>query len=186
MRKNFGQQTWFYPMPVLIVAAYDENGNANAMNAAWGSIYDYKQVMLCLDESHKTTQNIKIKKAFTISFADVQHLKECDYLGIVSGNKVPNKLANAGFTTEKSTFVDAPVIKELPMVLECRLIKFNEDGNVIGEIVNVGADEKILDENGKINPDKLQAISYDGVNHTYLKVGTVAGKAFSDGKELDK
>ncbi|MBQ3834055.1 MAG: flavin oxidoreductase, partial [Elusimicrobia bacterium] len=81
MRKNFGQKTWLYPMPVLIVAAYDENGNANAMNAAWGGIYDTNKIMICLDESHKTTKNIKQTKAFTVSIADIAHVKECDYLG---------------------------------------------------------------------------------------------------------
>lgn len=184
MRKNFGQQTWLYPMPVLIVAAYDEKGNANAMNAAWGGIYDYKQIMICLDESHKTTKNIRATKAFTVSIADVSHVKECDYLGIVSGNSVSDKIAKAGFTVEKSSFVDAPIIKELPMTLECKLIKFNEDGNIIGEIVNVSADEKILNEKGNVDPEKLQALSYDSVNHTYLKISGIAGKAFSDGKSI--
>ena len=111
MRKNFGQQTWFYPMPVLIVAAYDEKGNANAMNAAWGSVYDYKKVMICLDESHKTTQNIKVKKAFTISFADAKHVKECDYLGIVSGNEVPKKIEKAERYTGHP--LDRPCYKKL-------------------------------------------------------------------------
>ena len=141
MRKNFGQQTWFYLMPVLIIAAYDENGNANAMNAAWGGIYDSKKVIICLDESHKTTKNIKIKKAFTISFATVKYVKECDYLGIVSGNEIVNKIEKAGFSITKSSFVDAPIINELPMTLECNLIKFDDNGNIIGEIVNVIAEE---------------------------------------------
>ena len=184
MRKNFGQQTWLYPMPVLIVAAYDENGNANAMNAAWGGIYDTKKVMICLDESHKTTQNIKIKKALTISVADANHVKECDYLGIVSGNEVANKIEKAGFTVEKSSFVDAPVIKELPMTLECKLIKFDDNGNIIADIVNVSADETILNDKGKIDPLKLQPISYDSVGHKYLKVSEVVGNAFEDGKTI--
>lgn len=184
MRKNFGQQTWFYPMPVLIVAAYDEKGTANAMNAAWGGVYDTNKVIICLDESHKTTQNIKVRKAFTVSFADVNHVKECDYLGIVSGNEVSNKIEKAGFTTEKSSFVDAPVIKELPMTLECKLIKFDDNGNIIADIVNVSADEKILNDKGKIDPLKLQPISYDGVGHKYLKVSEVAGNAFEDGKAI--
>jgi len=184
MRKNFGQQTWFYPMPVLIVAAYDENGNANAMNAAWGGIYDYKKVIICLDESHKTTKNIKIKKAFTISFATAKYVKECDYLGIASGNKVPNKIQKAGFTVEKSSFVDAPIINELPMTLECNLIKFDDNGNIIGEIVNVSAKEDILNDKGQIDPLKLQPICYDSVGHKYLKINEIAGNAFEDGKKI--
>ena len=184
MRKDFGQQTWFYPMPVLIVAAYDENSNANAMNAAWGGIYDYKKIIICLDESHKTTKNIKIKKAFTISFATAKYAKECDYLGIVSGNEVVNKIEKAGFSITKSNFVDAPIINELPMTLECNLIKFDDNGNIIGEIVNVSAKEEILNEQGKIDPLKLQPISYDSVGHKYLKITEVIGNAFEDGKSI--
>ena len=135
MRKNFGSKTWMYPLPVLIIASYDENGHADAMNAAWGGIYDYNKVMLCLSEGHKTTKNIKKKKAFTISFATAEQMAACDYVGIVSGNDTKDKMEKAGFTTVKSEFVDAPIILELPMTLECKLIKFNEDGNIIGEIV---------------------------------------------------
>ena len=184
MRKNFGQQTWFYPMPVLIVAAYDENSNANAMNAAWGGIYDTNKVIICLDESHKTTKNIKVKKAFTISFADVKHVKECDYLGIASGNKVPDKIKKAGFSIIKSSFVDAPIINELPMTLECNLIKFDDNGNIIGEIVNISAKEEILNDKGQIDPLKLQPIAYDSVGHKYLKINEIVGTAFSDGKAI--
>ena len=184
MRKNFGKQTWFYPMPVLIVAAYDEKGNANAMNAAWGGIYDEKKVIVCLDESHKTTKNIKIKKAFTISFATAKYVKECDYLGIASGNTVANKIEKAGFSVTKSSFVDAPIINELPMTLECNLIKFDDNGNIIGEIVNVSAKEEILNDKGQIDPLKLQPLSYDSVGHKYLKITEIAGTAFSDGKAI--
>ena len=184
MRKNFGQQTWFYPMPVLIICAYDDKGQANALNAAWGGIYDYKKVIICLDESHKTTKNIKLKKEFTISFADVDHIKECDYLGIVSGNEVSNKLEKGGFTTEKSSFVDAPIIKELPMALECKLIKFDDNGNIIADIINISADEKILDNKGNIDSTKIKFISYDGVNHKYLEVSKIVGTAFSDGNSI--
>lgn len=184
MRKNFGQQTWMYPMPVLIIATYDEQGQANAMNAAWGGMYDYNQVVLSLSEEHKTTQNIKAKKAFTIHIADAKHIAACDYVGLVSANQVPDKLEKAGFTTEKSSFVDAPVICELPMALECRLLKFNEDGNVIGEIVNISADERVLGEDGMIDTTKLQAVTYDAVHHAYLMLGEKVGKAFEAGKSI--
>ena len=126
MRKDFGKKTWMYPLPVLIVGTYDENGNADAMNAAWGGIYDTDTVVLCLSADHKTTKNIMAKGAFTVSFADEAHTAACDYLGIVSGNDVPDKLSRAGFTAAKSGHVDAPIINELPMTLECRLVKFNE------------------------------------------------------------
>lgn len=184
MRKNFGKQTWVYPMPVLMIGTYDENGVPDVMNAAWGGVYDGGQIMLCLSHSHKTVKNINLKEAFTVSFATAKTVVECDYLGIVSANDTPDKLERAGFHTVKSEFVDAPVITELPMTLECKLLKFNEDGNVIGEIVNVCADESILDESGKIDPSKLEAITYDGVHSTYICLGDVVGQAFVDGKKI--
>ena len=184
MRKDFGVKTWLYPMPVLIVAAYDENGDPNCMNAAWGGIYDTNQVMVCLADDHKTTKNILASKAFTVSVADAKHVVEADYVGTASGNDTPDKMVKAGFTTTKSNFVNAPIINELPMTLECKLLKFNEDGICVGEIVNVSADETVLDANGQIDPQKLEAITYDPVRHTYIKLGEVVGNAFADGKKL--
>ena len=184
MRKNFGAKTWLYPMPVLIVGTYDENGIPDAMNAAWGGIYDTNMVMVCLDDSHKTTENIKRTKAFTVSFATVNTVVPCDYVGIVSANDVPDKFVKAGFHAIKSEFVNAPVIEELPMTVECELLKFNEDGICIGRIVNISADESILDENGKIDAKKLDPIIYDSVTHAYWNLGEKVGKAFSDGNKL--
>lgn len=185
MRKNFGKKTWFYPLPVLVIGSYDENGKADAMNAAWGGIYDSDKVVLCLSENHKTTQNIKKRGAFTVSFADTAHVVEADYVGLVSANEIEDKLERAGFHTAKSEFVDAPLIDELPMTLECKLIKVNEDGNIIGEIVNVNADDSVLGEDGMIDATKLQAISYDPVHNTYVKMGEKVGNAFSDGANLE-
>ncbi len=173
-----------YPLPVLIVGSYDENGKADAMNAAWGGIYDANHVVLCLSEGHKTSKNIKAKGAYTISFADASHIVSADYVGMVSANNTPDKLEKAGFTTQKSTFVDAPIICELPMTLECRLVKVNEDGNFIGEIVNVSAEESILGEDGLIDTAKLRAISYDPVHNDYLILGEKVGNAFQDGSAL--
>lgn len=184
MRKDFGTKPWFYPLPVLIIGTYDENGKADAMNAAWGGLYDANMVELCLSAGHKTTQNIKAKGAFTVSFADAAHVAACDYVGLVSANNTTDKMEKAGFTTEKSAFVDAPIICELPMALECRLVKVTEDGNIIGEIVNVNADESILGEDGMIDAAKLQAISFDPVHNDYLALGEKVGKAFSDGNAL--
>lgn len=184
MRKNFGAMTSVYPMPVFIVAAYDENGNPNCMNAAWGGIYEEKQIMVCLAQSHKTTKNIKLSGAFTVSIADAKHVVEADYVGVSSGNSEPDKMAKAGFTTVKSEFVNAPVINELPMCVECKLIKFNEDGICIGEIVNVSADESVLGDDGVIDPSKLGAITFDPVHHSYIKLGEKVGNAFADGKAL--
>ncbi|NBI65029.1 flavin reductase family protein [Clostridiales bacterium] len=182
--KNFGTNPWFYPLPVLIVGTYDEEGKADAMNAAWGGLYESTLVELCLSESHKTTKNIKEKGAFTISFADADHVAACDYVGIVSANDTPDKMEKAGFTTQKSEFVDAPIICELPMTLECRLAKVTEDGNIIGEIVNINADERILGEDGMIDVAKLRAISYDPVHKDYLVLGEKVGNAFEDGNAL--
>ena len=184
MRKNFGAKTWLYPMPVLIVGTYAENGMPNAMNAAWGGIYDTNQAMVCLADDHKTTDNIKATGAFTISFATAKTVVPCDYVGIVSANDVPDKFAKAGFHAVKSEYVNAPIIKELPMTVECKLIKFNEDGICIGEIVNVSADESILDENGKVDAKKLDPIIYDSVTHGYWSLGEKVGQAFADGKKL--
>lgn len=185
MKKDFGAKTWMYPLPVLIIGTYDEEGNPDAMNAAWGGIYDANQVVLSLSADHKTTNNIKAKGAFTVSFADERHVVACDYLGIVSANKEPKKLQKAGFTVTQSAHVDAPVINELPMALECRLVKWGEDGNVIGEIVNVSADTSVLGENGLPDPAKLRPISFDPVNNGYLVLGERVGSAFSDGAAIE-
>ena len=184
MRKDFGAKCWLYPMPVFIVGSYDEAGVPNAMNAAWGGIYDTNLVMVCLADDHKTTDNIKKSSAFTVSFATADTVASCDYVGLVSANDTPDKFARAGFHATKSSHVNAPLIDELPVAVECKLLKFNEDGICIGEIVNITADESVLDENGKINPEKLAPICYDSVNHTYRRLGDVVGKAFSDGKKL--
>ena len=184
MRKNFGPKSWLYPMPVLIVGTYDEQGIPNAMNAAWGGIYDTNQVMVCLAHDHKTTENIKKTGAFTLSFATAETVAACDYVGIVSANDVPDKFERAGFRHIKSNFVYAPIIAELPMTVECTLIKFNEDGICIGEIVNVSAKEEILNEKGQIDAKKLNPISYDSSAHVYWTLGEVAGHAFSDGKKI--
>ena len=184
MRKNFGSQPWLYPMPVLIVGTYDENGNPNAMNAAWGGIYEEDQVMLCLAHGHKSTENIRQTKAFTVSFATESTRVACDYVGIVSAHKEPDKFAKAGFHAQKSAFVNAPVIEELPLTVECELIKFNEDGICIGKIVNVSADESILDDKGKIDVEKLAPLCFDPAHLAYRALGGLAGKAFSDGKAL--
>lgn len=185
MRKNFGTKTWLYPMPVFIVAAYDENGVPNAMNAAWGGIYTDNEVGICLAEEHKTTNNILTTKDFTVSMGTAEFVKACDYVGIVSGNKEANKIEKAGFHTQKSEYVNAPLIEELPMTLECELISYDpETCHLVGHIVNVSASEEILDESGKIDPTKLKPITYDPIHHKYLVLGEQVGNAFADGKKL--
>ena len=185
MRKNFGVKPWVYPMPVFIIASYGPDGTPDAMNAAWGGISEDQEISICISAGHKTTQNILARGAFTVSMADEDHVTECDYVGIVSGNDVPDKLARAGFHTTPSSLVDAPLIDELPMAVECRLIRYDpESCRLVGEIVNICADERILDADGRIDPEKLRPISYDPIHHNYFKLGQKAGNAFQDGKKL--
>lgn len=184
MRKHFGSSPWFFPLPVLIIGTYDSEGNADAMNAAWGGLYDRDKVVLCLSAGHKTTKNIRARGAFTVSFADDAHVVEADYVGLVSANQEPEKLKKAGLHAIRSDVVDAPLIDEFPLALECRLLKVNEDGNIIGQIVGVSADERVLGADGGIDAAKLQAISFDPCGSTYVKMGEVVGKAFQDGGKL--
>jgi len=184
MRKNFGAKPILYPQPVFIIATYNEDGTANAMNAAWGGISEENEVSLCISAGHKTTANVLSRKAFTISMATEDHVAACDYVGIASGNKVENKLEKAGFHAEKSENVDAPLIAELPMAVECRLKSYDpETCRMVGEVVNVCADESVLTD-GNIDPAKLRPIIFDGANHTYLAVGAKVGDAFKDGLSL--
>lgn len=185
MRKNFGAKTMCYPMPVFIIGTYNADGTPNAMNAAWGGISEDKEISICVDSEHKTAENLAIRKAFTVSMATADTLAACDYVGLVSGNKEPDKFAKAGFHATKSEFVDAPIIDELPMALECEVISYDaETCRLVGRIVNVCADESILDESGKIDVAKLHPITYDSMHHQYLVLGEAVGQAFHDGLAL--
>ena len=180
-RVNLGAKPLMYPMPVLIIGTYDENGTPNAMNAAWGIITDFNEITISLSE-HKTTKNLAVTGGFTVSFATEDTCVACDYVGIESGNKVPDKFAKAGFHATKSELVNAPLIDELPMALECKVKSFN-DGILTGEIVNVNADESILTD-GKVDPKKLKPVIYDPVNNAYIGLGEKVGNAFKDGLQL--
>ena len=185
MRKNLGAKPYTYPQPVFIIASYDEDGTPDAMNAAWGGISENTELSMCLSAGHKTVKNILSRKAFTVSMADASHVVACDYVGVVSANKVPDKFEKAGFHAVKSDFVDAPLIEELPMAVECKLISYDAKScRMVGEIVNVSADESILDEAGNIDPAKFDQIIFDPVNSAYLKVGEKVGNAFKDGLKL--
>ena len=184
MRKNFGAKPILYPQPVFIIATYGEDGTPDAMNAAWGGISEENEISMCISEDHMTTKNVLARKAFTVSMATEDYVVACDYVGIESGNKVKNKLEKAGFHTTPSEFVDAPLIDELPMAVECKLKSYDpESCRMVGEIVNVCADESVLTD-GKIDPAKLRPITYDPVNHDYLVLGEKVGNAFSDGLKL--
>jgi len=181
MRKNFGAKPITYPQPVFIIASYGADGVPDAMNAAWGGISEEREISICVSADHKTTANILASGAFTVSMADADHVIECDYVGIVSGNDVPDKFARAGFHATPSAFVNAPLIDELPMAVECKLISYDKEScRLVGEIVNVCADESVLTD-GKIDPVKLRPITLDPMNGTYLTLGEKVGKAFSDG-----
>ena len=180
-RVNLGAHPLMYPQPVLIIGTYDENGVPNAMNAAWGITTDFKEITISLGE-HKTTDNLRIRKAFTVSMATEDQVIPCDYVGIESANKVPDKFARAGFHATKSEFVDAPLIDELPLALECTVKSF-EDGILIGGIVNISADESVITD-GKVDITKVKPISFDPFGNAYYGVGAKAGNAFKDGASL--
>ena len=184
MKKDFGPKSWLYPMPVLIVAAYDRQGRPNAMNAAWGGIFSDEMIGICLSEGHKTTKNILAARAFTVSMATAAQTAACDYLGIVSGNDDPDKFAKAGFHATRSAHVDAPMIDELPMTLECELVSYDaESCHMVGRIVNVAADESILTD-GRIDLRKLRPVTYDPIRLEYVELGADAGKAFACGRKF--
>lgn len=183
MKKNLGVAPMLFPQPVLIIATYDEDGKANAMNAAWGGIVGMDKIIIDLS-SHKTTDNIMNHKAFTVSMGDRDHMLACDYVGIVSAKKEPNKMEKAGFSVTKSDFVDAPVINELPVALECELIKVLEGSMDLAKIVNVVADESVLSNEGKITLSKFFPITYDTSEYGYYTIGERIGTAFKDGSKL--
>lgn len=185
MRKNFGAKPYALPQPVFIIATYGEDGTPDAMLAVWGGISNETEISICLSSERKTVKNILARGAFTVSMADAAHVVACDYVGIVSGNNMSDKFEKAGFHAVKSEFVDAPLIEELPMALECRMKSYDEETwRMVGEIVNVSVDERILDENGKISPTKFDPIIYDLMNKEYLKVGEKVGDAYRAGLAL--
>jgi len=180
-RINFGSKPLMYPQPVLIIATYDENGVPNAMNAAWGITTDFNEISISLSE-HKTTDNFAKTGAFTVSMATEKEVTACDYVGIESGRNVPDKFAKAGFHATKSEYVNAPLIAELPLALECKVKSFN-DGILVGEIVNVSADESVVTD-GKVDLKKLRPIAFDPFNNVYKGIGEKVGNAFSNGNKL--
>ncbi|MCQ2771647.1 MAG: flavin reductase family protein, partial [Clostridia bacterium] len=163
-RTNFGAKPLCYPQPVFIIATYNEDGSANAMNAAWGGISEENEISMCLSANHKTTYNFERTGAFTVSMAEKDYVVSCDYLGIASGNKVNNKLGKAGFTVSKSEFVDAPIINELSVCLECKVKSYDKDTcRLVGEIVNVSVDEKAI-KDGKVDINAIKPIIFDAFN----------------------
>ena len=188
MRKKLNITEGIFPMPVLMVATYNEDGSVNVMNAAWGTMQERNTVALNLTESHNTVRNIKARGAFTVSIADAAHVVEADYFGVVSGNREPRKFENSGLTAEKSALVDAPIINEFPLCLECEFIEYqdNEYGvGVIGKVVNVTADESVM-AGDKVDMSLVNAIAFDPYTHGYYRVSERVGEAFKDGLQLKK
>lgn len=188
MRKQLNITEGIFPMPVLMIATYNEDGSVNVMNAAWGTMQERNTVALNLTESHKTVKNIKARGAFTVSIADAAHVTEADYFGVVSGNRVADKFAASGLTASKSEIVDAPIINDFPLCLECEFIEYqsNEFGcGVIGKVVRVTADESVM-EGDKLNMSLVNAIAFDPYTHGYYKVTERVGEAFKDGLKLKK
>lgn len=188
MRKKITTTEAIFPMPVLMVATYNDDGSVDVMNAAWGTMLSRDQVILNLTETHKTVKNIKKRKAFTVSIADSEHVAEADYFGVVSGNNTPNKFDNSGLSATKSENVDAPIINEFPICLECTFIEYQDDeygGGVIGKVVNVTADEKVL-KGDTVDIELVNAIAFDPYTHGYYKVTERVGNAFKDGYRLKK
>lgn len=188
MRKKLNITEGIFPMPVLMVATYNEDGSVNVMNAAWGTMQERGNVALNLTESHKTVKNIKERGAFTVSIADAAHVVEADYFGIESGNRVLKKFENSGLTASKSEKVDAPVINEFPLCLECEFIEYQNGAyglGVIGKVVNVTADESVIVDD-KIDMSLVNAIAFDPYTHGYYRVTERVGEAFKDGLRLKK
>ena len=189
MKKNLGVVPAVYPMPVLMVAAYDENNKVNVMNAAWGMICGENRIALFIDEEHKTTQNLLKTKAFTVSIADRAHMDVADFFGIATGNKMADKFERTGYHAAKSEFVNAPVIKEFPVAMECELaevVKTESFYCIVGKIVNTAAEEAVLSENGKVDPAKLDALIFDQFQHGYYVSGEKVGEAWNAGTGLMK
>lgn len=191
MKKDLGVKPYFLGMPVALISTYNEDGSVDTMNMAWGTLVDNNMVLCCLDESHKTVKNLKRGGVdFTICFATEEHMAEADYFGIASGNTVPDKFLRSGLHSIKSKHVNAPVIEEYPLTLECKLhaLRHDEDDNFFayGEIVNVLADDAILNEKGQIDASKLHCLMFSQLDHGYYKINERVGLAWKEGLPLSK
>lgn len=185
MRKDLGKKALLYPQPVLIIASYDKDFTPDIMTAARGGVADIDKIFICIDHNHKTMENILFHKQFTVSIGTKDFVQSEDYVGLVSLKDDPNKITKSKFTTSKSSKINAPIINELPLTLECELISFDETTDYLfARIINVSCEEAILKENGKIDLSKLQPIIYDTSNHQYVSIGEPCGEAFKDGKAL--
>lgn len=186
--KSFGSKPWLVPQPVLIIGTYNENGVANAMNAAWGGQWDMHEIVISMG-AHATTQNLKLNNGeFTVAFATAETMVASDYVGIVSAKKEPKKIEKTGWSVEKAPNINAPLFKNFPLTIECRIkekIEESEEGYyLVAEVINVLCDEKYLDESGNPDVKKMKLIAYEPISHSYIQMGNIIGKAFSCGNEI--
>ena len=189
MKKEFKVQPYLFPMPTYMIGTYNEDDTVDVMMMAWGGICDTKMVALNLEADHKTVANLRARGAFTLAVPGTDTLKESDFLGIASSNKMPDKFERTGLHAVKSEKVDAPVIEEYPLTLECRVVEFQDQPyglRVLGEIVGILADEKVLDEKGMIDAGKLNAFAFDQMRNGYYAIGEEIGKAWNAGAGLMK
>ena len=189
MKKSFGAQPYLFPMPTYMIGTYNEDDTVDVMMMAWGGICDMKMVALNLEADHKTVANLRARGAFTLAIPGTDTLRESDFFGIATSNKMADKFVRSGLHAVKSEKVDAPIIEEYPLTLECRVVEFQDQPyglRVLGEIVDVLADESVLDEQGKIDAGKLHAFAFDQMRHDYYAMGEVVGKAWNAGADLMK
>lgn len=189
MKKSLGVNPYTYPMPVLMIATYNGDGSVNVMNMAWGGVCAENMVALNIGADHKTSENIKQRGAFTLSIADIPHMKEADFFGIATGNKMQDKFERSGLTAVKSEKVDAPIVEEFPLTLECRVVECQDQPyglRVLGEIMDVLVDEGVLDEKGKVDPSRLNAFIFDQFQYGYYAIGEKVGQAWNAGAGLMK
>ena len=186
MKKEIKVVPAIFPMPVILIATYNEDGSIDVMNAAWGCAYDFGQIKLNISSTHKTYKNIIRNKAFTVTLATKKHMKEADYFGLVSANEIKDKFERTNLSAHKSMKVNAPILDDFPICMECTPEIIDEEYGVIGNIVSLSVDEEFIDEKGKINLSKMEIIAYDPFNHGYYVVGEKVGQAFFEGADLKK
>ena len=187
MIKKLGAKPIIYPQPVFIIGTYDSNNNPDAMNAAWGGIADNDKIFICMGDNHQTTKNLILNKELSVSIGTKEHVLDCDYVGIESAIKNPNKLKNTSLTPVKCPDINAPYFKELPLCFECKVESYDKESCYLFlKVVDTLCDDSILKSDGKIDVKKLDPIIYDGSNHKYYSFGEVVGDAFKDGLKLKK
>lgn len=186
MKKKITTCPAIFPMPVILIATYNEDGTVDVMNAAWGTAHDTKEIKLNISEGHRTTKNIRRTGCFTVTVADEKHVVEADYVGIVSGDRVKDKFERTGLKAHKSDLIDAPILDDFPICMECKAKDCTDEYGVLGDILRLSVDEEYLDKDGKVDLAKMRIIAYDPFNHGYYVVGEKVGQAFSDGRKLVK